>query len=289
MTQSLEGKVAVLTGASRGIGKAIADALVAKGCKVVLGDILDKEGEAVVAEYNKDGKRAAYIHADVTKYNDNVALFKFAEKEFGGVHIAVLNAGIINGGNNIFTEFDDERDAKMIDINVTSVIKGSKVATLALARSGGGVIIHTASIAGLYSSIMHLAPYTASKHAVVGYMRSFDLMPAVCNVRMNAICPYWVQTNLLDGLNRGTADKDPIEKLVANSPRTKIETVVEGVMTLIEDETRVGQTLVALPDGLTVHERPVSYGKQLINRIIIERIHEMHWKTWRRSFILLFH
>ncbi|ORX46033.1 NAD(P)-binding protein [Hesseltinella vesiculosa] len=255
----LQGKVAVLTGASRGIGKEVADALVSKGCKVVIGDILDKDGESVIASYNAEGNRAVYLHTDVTKYSDNVALFKLAEKEFGGVDIVVLNAGIIGGANNLFGDFDDERDSKMMDINVTSVIKGTKVATLALAKRGGGVIVNTASIAGLFANIPHVAPYTASKHAVVGYTRSLDLLKVVCGVRCNAVCPYWVETKLLHNLHRDTQDIDPIEKLVANSPRTKMETVVEAFMLAIEDETRVGQTLVALPDGIQVHERPQSY------------------------------
>lgn len=87
---NLKGKVAVLTGASRGIGKAIADALIANGANVVIGDILVKEGEEVVAAYNaKAGtKVAAFIHTDVTKYSDNQALFKLADAEFGGVDVS---------------------------------------------------------------------------------------------------------------------------------------------------------------------------------------------------------
>ena len=113
MTKSLEGKVAVLTGASRNIGKAVAVELVSRGAKVVIGDILDKQGEETVQElntryayfpdfcqcdmltlffvsYSAGSKVAAYIHTDVTKYDDNVALFKLAETEFGGVDVCVL-------------------------------------------------------------------------------------------------------------------------------------------------------------------------------------------------------
>lgn len=91
MTKSLDGKVAVLTGASRNIGKAVAVELVSRGAKVVIGDILDKQGEETVQELNNSAgsKVAAYIHTDVTKYDDNVALFKLAEKEFGGVDVCI--------------------------------------------------------------------------------------------------------------------------------------------------------------------------------------------------------
>ncbi|KAI9302601.1 hypothetical protein BJ944DRAFT_269704 [Cunninghamella echinulata] len=273
MTQTFKGKVAVITGASRGIGKRVAEALLERGAYIVIGDVLDREGEALVTEYNKNDKRAAYLHCDVTKYKDNVALFKLAEKEFGGVDIAILNAGIAGGANNLFGPLDDEKDEKMIDINVTSVIKGTKVATLSLARRGGGVIVNTASMAGLFNGPIALAPYIASKHAVVGYTRSLDLLPSVCNVRANCVCPYWVQTDLIDSLNRteSNANKDPFEILVANSPRTKIETVVEAFLVLIEDETRVGQTLLALPDGIKVHDRPAPYDSTKVELVHIQQ------------------
>ncbi|SAL99204.1 hypothetical protein [Absidia glauca] len=265
MTQlTLQGKTAVLTGASRGIGKAVADALVARGANVVIGDLLDKEGQALVDGYNSTEKRAAYIHSDATRYSDIVALFQLAEKEFGGVDIAVLNAGIISHSNNLFGPFDDVGDEKMMQVNVNSVIKGTKVAVLHMARRGGGVIVSTASMAGLYSSALELAPYTASKHAVVGHTRSFDLLPAVCNVRVNCVCPYWVETDLLTYLKDGET-QNPFDTLVTHSPRTKVQTVVEAFITLIEDDTRKGETLLALPDGIKVHDRPTGYQSTAID------------------------
>ncbi|KAI8100141.1 uncharacterized protein BX664DRAFT_322984 [Halteromyces radiatus] len=243
---TLKGKTAVLTGAARGIGKAVADALIEKGANVVIGDLLDSQGEALVASYNTDGKRAAYIHADVTKYKEIVALFQLAEKEFGGVDIAILNAGIASNSNNLFTDLNDLQDERMIDVNVTSVIKCTKVATLHLARRGGGVIVSTASVAGFHSGGISLAPYTASKHAVVGYTRAFDILPSICNVRVNAVCPYWVETDLITSLHPDddSTTATPFEKLVINSARTKIETVVEAFMTLIEDESRIGKLIL---------------------------------------------
>ncbi|KAI8877428.1 NAD(P)-binding protein [Backusella circina FSU 941] len=184
---SVNGKVAVLTGASRGLGKAIADKLIENGAKVVIGDILEKEGNETVAEYNEKAgsKVAAFIRTDVTKYQDNIALFKLAEKEFGGVDIALLNAGIINNSDSMFTPLDDELEERMININTTAVIKGTKVALLHMAKRGGGVVLHLASVAGLVSA-PELSSYNASKFGVVGYTRSFGLMPTICNVRVNA-------------------------------------------------------------------------------------------------------
>ncbi|KAI8393611.1 uncharacterized protein BYT42DRAFT_551652 [Radiomyces spectabilis] len=253
---SLKDKVAVITGGSRGVGKAVADALVAAGAKVVIGDLLDKEGQELVQSYNEKSaeneKVAAYLHTDVRKYSDNKALFQLAEKEFGGVDIAILNAGIATNSNSVFTPLDDELEARMFDVNIISVVKGTKVAILHMAKRGGGVIVHTASLAGFYAS-PSLSSYTASKHAVVGYTRSFQLLPQVCNVRVNAICPYWIETDLLNSLS-SREGADPMEGLIAVSPRVPIDTVVEGFLTLITDETRNAQTLMALPDGLQVQD-----------------------------------
>lgn len=80
--------------------------------------------------------------------------------------------------------------------------------------------------------------YTASKFAVAGWTRSFSLLPQVCNVRVNAVCPYWVETDLAHDLSNRAHGGDPFQKLVEKSPRTKVETVVEAVLTLVEDDKR---------------------------------------------------
>ncbi|KAL1935632.1 hypothetical protein VTP01DRAFT_4772 [Rhizomucor pusillus] len=273
MTTSLDGKVAVVTGGSRGIGKAVAIALVERGAKVVIGDILEKQGQETVEELNKlagGEKAAAFIRTDVVKYKDNIALFKFAESEFGGVDIAFLNAGIGSKSNTIFLPLDDDLDERMIDINATAVIKGTKVATLHMAKRGGGVIVNTASVAGLMSA-PPLSSYNASKHAVVGWTRSFELLPAVCGVRVNAICPYWCETDIIKDLSN-TEGADPWEAFVGASPRVSIDTIVEGVLTLIEDETRNAQTLLALPGGVIRPQEPIqAYPETVTEQLLASR------------------
>ncbi|KAL7311717.1 hypothetical protein PS15m_009441 [Mucor circinelloides] len=252
---NLNGKVAVLTGASRGIGKAVADVLVDNGCKVVIGDILVEEGQKVVADYNaKAGtKVAAFIRTDVTKYSDNQALFKLADAEFGGVDYALLNAGIASNSNSMFTPMDDAVEERMIDINTTAVIKGTKVALLHMAKRGGGAIVHLASVAGFFSA-PDLASYNASKHGVIGYTRSFQLMPHICNVRVNALCPFWVETDLLPTFKSTEKGEDLYLNVIRNAPRTSIKTVVDGFLTLVLDPARNTETLMAVPEGLKVME-----------------------------------
>ncbi|KAL7321379.1 hypothetical protein PS15m_001151 [Mucor circinelloides] len=255
---AIKGKVAVITGGSRGIGKSVADTIIAHGGMVVIGDLLEKEGNTIVAEYNKRaGKRvAAFIRTDVTKYSDNKSLFQLAEKEFGGVDYALLNAGIGYNANSMFSPLDDEIEEKILNVNTLGVIKGTKVALLHMAKRGGGSIVHVASAAGFFSS-PGFASYNASKHAVIGYTRSFQFMPYICNVRVNALCPYWVDTDLLTSVKETTdSQEEPFYNVIKHSPRVPMETVVEGVMTLLTDAERNTETLLATPEGIVAMEAP---------------------------------
>ncbi|GAA5806805.1 hypothetical protein MFLAVUS_000153 [Mucor flavus] len=255
---TLDEKVAVLTGAARGIGKAVSDALIENNCKVVIGDILEKEGQEVVDAYNEKAglKVAAFIRTDVTKYSDNIALFKLAETEFGGVDIALMNAGIVTGADSMFTPLDDATENRIIDVNAAAMIKGTKVALLHMAKRGGGSIVLVSSMAGIYSA-PNLASYNASKHAVVGYTRSFQLMPSICNVRVNALCPFWIETELTAKFCNSDYEKFPYAKVISRCRYATMECLVEGFMTLTTDESRNTQTLKVLPDGLEIEQAPV--------------------------------
>ncbi|KAI8890543.1 NAD(P)-binding protein [Backusella circina FSU 941] len=250
--QTLQSKVAVITGGSRGIGLACAQALVDRGAKVVLGDILDTEGNKATANLNKNGKVAVYCHTDVTKYSDLIKLFQTAEKEFGGVDIAFLNAGV-GSPNILFSPLDDDADMLCQEINLGGVIKGNKVAALHMAQRGGGVIVNTASMAGFLTSGV-LGAYNASKHGVIGWTRSMDLLHQIANIRTNAICPFWVQTDILKGDT--TKDNEFFQKFIEISPKSTMEGVVEAFLKCCMDDSVFGQTLAILPDGVHTIERP---------------------------------
>ncbi|CAO3650443.1 unnamed protein product [Mucor fragilis] len=256
--QCFNGKVVVLTGASRGIGKAIADALIVNGARVVIGDLLEKEGQDVVDTYNKEAKSkvAAFIRTDVTKYKDNQDLFKLAESAFGGVDHAVLNAGIALNSNSYFSEMNDDLEEKIIDVNTTAVIKGTKVALLHMAKRGGGSIVHVASVAGFVASPT-LASYNASKHGVIGYTRSFTLMPSICNVRVNAICPFYVDTDLVNTKYKNETEADTGQRrLIHTFDLTPMSVVVEGALQLMADDTKNTEAVLCLPKGNVPMERP---------------------------------
>ncbi|KAI7849078.1 hypothetical protein BDC45DRAFT_574227 [Circinella umbellata] len=246
-------KVAVVTGGSRGIGYNVAKELVARGARVVIGDILDKQGEAAIKEFNdRAGKKvAAYIHTDVTKYKDLLALFSLAEKTFGGVDIAVLNAGVTGmGAGGIFTPLDDEKDMSIHEINMGGVIKGNKVALLYMAKHGkGGAIVNTASMAGV-TPANFIAAYAASKHAVVGWTRSLGHLKHVCNVRVNAVCPAVCATDI-----NNHVDHQSTSDFLNFSPKVSMEVVVQTFIRCIEDTRLSGDILLALPDGTHIQPK----------------------------------
>ncbi|CDS08585.1 hypothetical protein LRAMOSA09946 [Lichtheimia ramosa] len=249
----LDGKVAVITGGARGLGKAVALALVDRGAKVMIGDLLDEQGAQTVDELNArvgGSKVAAYLHTNVVSYKDNVALFQQAEKEFGGVDIVHLNAGIIGGSKIAFTPLDDEQDEKVIAVNTIGVMKGTKVALLHLAKRGGGVIVCTSSVAGFHIDPELLA-YNASKHALIGWIRSFTMLPAVCNVRINAVCPHVMLTDMVTSEPVSDASL-AIQKTL---PPTSVDTAVKAVLQLIDDLSANRKALMALPGGV-IREEP---------------------------------
>ncbi|KAI7868373.1 uncharacterized protein EV154DRAFT_607837 [Mucor mucedo] len=255
-----DGKVAVITGGSRGIGKAVADKLIKGGAKVVIGDILEQEGQATVDEFNKNAgsKVASFILTDVTKYTDNKALFQHAESEFGGVDMAVLNAGIISNCDTLFSPLDDDLEEKIFNINTIGVIKGAKVALLHMAKRGGGSIVCTASLAGLYC-LPFFNAYNATKHALVGFVRSCQQLPDICNVRINAVCPGFVETDLLKNLVLA----EPSLAISTCNPRVPLEYVVDGNIMFLSDTTKNAKILMVLPDGPQFCEEPEMPGSMI--------------------------
>ncbi|KAG2233047.1 hypothetical protein BDF21DRAFT_396534 [Thamnidium elegans] len=253
---SFEGKVAVVTGGSSGIGNAICDELIKRGAKIVIGDISD-QGREVVIGYNREaGKKVAvFLRTDVSRYDDNKALFQLAESEFGGVDIAILNAGTCDNADNIFTPLDDKLEERIFNVNVIGMIKGSKVAILHMAKRGGGSIVCTSSAAGFYS-VPALTAYVATKHAIIGYVKSCTFLPEVCNVRINAVCPTFVDTTFMDDVKMVDGVPEPFYDFVDTVPTVPIPVIIDGVFKYLGDNTKNGETVMAYPSGLELRKAP---------------------------------
>jgi 3alpha(or 20beta)-hydroxysteroid dehydrogenase len=191
----LAGKTAIISGAARGMGAAHARRFVAEGAKVVLGDILDAEGEALAAEL---GANARYVRMDVTSPDDWAAAVALAVKDFGGLHILVNNAGIFGGAALVDHPLDLWH--RIIEINLTGSFLGVRAATTALVASGSGSIINISSVAGMRGAPGGAA-YVASKFGVRGLTKAVAAELAPFGVRCNSVHPGIIDTPMAEGLN----------------------------------------------------------------------------------------
>lgn len=228
----IQGKSAVVSGAGSGIGRATALALCRAGAKVIVADVDAVGGAETVDLVGAAGGIALFRHCDVTRTEDIAAAFASAYEHFGTFDIVHNNAGI--GGEDLFG--DDAGDwARTIDINLTAVIDATRIAVREMRRGRGGVIVNTASMGGLLP--MPESPvYAASKAGVINFTRSLAYLATEANIRVNAICPSYVDTPLVWRVEGAKADEiaEPLGGLL------KPEDIAAGVIELIDDDSRAG-------------------------------------------------
>ena len=199
---TLEGKVAIVTGGASGIGKAICQLYAREGAKVVVSDLDEQGGLGTVSEITDRAGTAIFVHADSSKPEDNENLVRQAAEQFGGLHLAVNNAGI--GGPIAPTgEYPLDGWEKVISINLSGVFYGLRYQIPAILASGGGSIVNVASILGKVAT-RNSPAYVAAKHGVVGLTETAALEYANQNIRINSIGPGYIQTPLLSGLEEST-------------------------------------------------------------------------------------
>jgi len=211
----LDGKVAVITGAASGIGAASARRFVEEGCRVVLGDIQQEKGDALVAEL---GSNAIFAICDVTKEEDVAGLVDLAVDHFGQLDIMFNNAGIVGAVGPIETTVAAEWTATL-DILLNGVFYGMKHAARVMKPRGSGSIISMSSTAGLMGG---LGPHTyaTAKHAVVGLTKNVAAELCRFGVRVNAIAPASMATEMVASILTGDPDDtgSAAEALAAASP-----------------------------------------------------------------------
>ena len=230
--KSLQNKVAIVTGAGSGIGKAVSLLYAKEGAKVVVSDINDEHGNAVADEIKKDGGDAFFIKADTSNAEDSRKLVEQTLAKYGALHIAVNNAGI-GGPISPVAEYPVDGWDKTIAINLSGVFYGLRYQIPAILAAGGGSIINMASILAKVGT-RGSAAYVAAKHGVIGLTESAALEYADQKIRINAVGPGYISTPLLNSL-----DEKTMEALVGLHPMGRLgkaEEVAELVLWLGSDK-----------------------------------------------------
>lgn len=232
--KKLENKVAIITGAGSGIGKATAVLFAKEGAKVVVSDINEEHGKKVVEEINSSGAEAIFVKADSSSPEDNERLVKETLKAFGKLDVAVNNAGI-GGEVNKAGDMSVEGWKRVIDINLSGVFYGVKYQAPAMVKNGSGSIINIASILG-QAGFATSSGYVAAKHGVVGLTKSAAWEYAKDKVRINAVGPGFIYSGMVNEETMGREALDFLETKHAFGRLGEPEEIAAMLLFLASDD-----------------------------------------------------
>jgi NAD(P)-dependent dehydrogenase (short-subunit alcohol dehydrogenase family) len=244
----LSGKVALVTGAGSGIGRAAAGRFCAEGARVVIVDANERAAHAAAGEL---GSAAVPFRADVTKAAEVQAMIGFAEQQLGALHVLFNNAGIFPDEDGSVTETDEAVFDRVIAVNLKGVFLGCKYGIPALLRAGGGSVINTASFVAVMGAATSQSAYTASKGGVLALTREIAIEFARRGIRANAICPGPVNTPLLQSL---LADPAARARRFVHLPMGRLaeaEEIANAALFLASDESSYVNGTTFLVDGGT--------------------------------------
>lgn len=233
MALDFEGKTAIVTGAASGIGRKTAERFGVEGANVVVSDVDADGGAETVERIEAAGGTATFVEADVSDAGDAEAMVQEAVDAYGGVDVAVNNAGI-EGETAPLDELSADAWDRVLDVNLKGTWLCMKYELPELV-DGGGAVVNVSSIAGLVAA--GGAPYVASKHGVVGLTRVAATQYADDDVRVNAVCPGVIDTPMVD--RAGEADPESIEQFVGMQPLGRMgtpEEVANSIVWLCSEE-----------------------------------------------------
>jgi NAD(P)-dependent dehydrogenase (short-subunit alcohol dehydrogenase family) len=241
------GKVAVVTGAGSGIGRATARALARSGAAVVVGDIDEAAGEETVAQIVAEGGTATFVRCDVSDARSVEALFAAAVDAYGGIDIVHNNAGVVSG-EPIWPAITPETLTRVIAVNLGGPVLGTRLAIDHLRARGGGVIVNTASLAAQFP-LAEDPVYSATKAGVAMFTRACASL-ADEGIRVNAVLPGLVDTPLLHKAGDGTRPPEWVERSRPVTGTLAPDDVAEAVLDLIRDDGAVAEERIVLAKAI---------------------------------------
>lgn len=224
----LEGKVALVTGAGGGIGRAAAEVFARSGASVMVSDVNEAGGAETVALIEAAGGKAAFVRCDVSKADEVKAMVAATVEKFGGLDCAFNNAGINRVTDDQYDDAIWERD---IAINLSGVMRCMREEAAVMLQNGGGAIVNTASINGLVGNGAQPA-YTAAKHGVVGLARHGALRWAQAGIRVNAVCPGVIETPMTAPLVQNPDIKKLMDSMTPMGRMGQASEIAEAVVWL---------------------------------------------------------
>jgi NAD(P)-dependent dehydrogenase (short-subunit alcohol dehydrogenase family) len=192
----LENKIAIVTGASSGIGRATVELFAEAGAVVIAADVSDEKGQRLADELARKGHTCVYAHADVSSESDVQAMVHLALSQYGRLDVLFNNAGI-EGEQAPTAEATTDNWDRVIDVNLKGVFLGMKHGIAAMLRHGGGSVVNNASVAGLVA-FTGIPAYCASKGGVIQLTRAAAIEYATQGVRVNCLCPGVIETPMVE-------------------------------------------------------------------------------------------
>ena len=251
---ALEGKVALVTGGSGGIGREISLRYASEGAKVVLSARRVNEGEETAQMIKDAGGEATFVQGDITSAADIDNMVATCVSAYGRLDLACNNAGI-EGPMQLLSEISDEDFSRVINVNVIGTWRCMKAELTQMASQGGGVIVNVGSAAGLIG-FPNAGVYSASKHAMIGLTKTAAQENAPHNIRVNVVCPALVDTTMADRFTGGQESEAEafIMMLTQMRRRGTVKEVADAVMFLSSDQSSyvTGHSLVVDGGALTI-------------------------------------
>jgi NAD(P)-dependent dehydrogenase (short-subunit alcohol dehydrogenase family) len=251
----MRGKVALVTGAGAGIGRAVAVRLAQEGAAVVVVDVNEGAGRESVRQIEAGAGLGAFILADVAAEADARSMISLCVQYFGGLDVLVNNAG--GAPEPYFPEAEPEHWGRTLDVNLRGVMLGTQFAVRVMRERGGGAIVNVSSIAGVGYGPYDAPEYAASKAGVVRLTAALANLKKELGIRVNCICPGWVETPAVQRA-LATMSQEEQAALPIPPPQTLIQPaeIAEAVMMFVRDDTLAGRVMV-WPDGGTWRLVPV--------------------------------